>query len=213
MTIQGTQLAPWLERAWLERYLERELEPSEVEWFEAYALERPGLVAQIEIDNDLRDGLEMSETARDVRIVTSSKRRIRLNVGVASWAAALLIGFSLGHYAFVQKSDQSFVANPVHILVDTRRGTTESIDDRTFADATHFVVDIALPDDVKTAQARLKNGRVVPLSVSNDGFAAIFVEKRGLGELSDAILTFTTRGNERNVPINLTNVAKGSVHE
>ena len=47
-------LRPWLEQAWLQRYLERELAPDEQAWFETYLLTRPHLLAALEADSALR---------------------------------------------------------------------------------------------------------------------------------------------------------------
>ncbi len=53
----GDTLATWLEDAWLERYLDRELTDAETAWFEAYMLDKPRLIAAIDSDTSLRDGL------------------------------------------------------------------------------------------------------------------------------------------------------------
>lgn len=51
------RLADWLEQAWLARYLDRQLSEAEEEWFEAYVLDKPQLVAALDADSDLRDGM------------------------------------------------------------------------------------------------------------------------------------------------------------
>lgn len=48
-------LAPWLEQIWLDRYLDRELDPGALAAFETYLLTRPHLIAALEADNALRD--------------------------------------------------------------------------------------------------------------------------------------------------------------
>lgn len=53
-TAPTSPLAPWLEQAWLARYLERQLGAEEIVWFEAYLLDRPGLIEQLELDSALR---------------------------------------------------------------------------------------------------------------------------------------------------------------
>ncbi len=55
-----------LEQEWLRRYLGRELEASELEWFEAYVLDKPVLLDAIDEDTSLRDGLRaVAGTASD----------------------------------------------------------------------------------------------------------------------------------------------------
>jgi hypothetical protein len=44
----------WLERAWMDRYLDRELDNSERDWFEAYMLDRPQLIEELEADEAVR---------------------------------------------------------------------------------------------------------------------------------------------------------------
>jgi len=55
----GTRMADWLEQAWLERYLARQLGAEERDWFEAYLLDKPELVGLIEVDSDLKDALSV----------------------------------------------------------------------------------------------------------------------------------------------------------
>lgn len=47
-------MTPWLEQAWLRRYLDGGLDPGEVEAFEIYLLDKPCLLADVEADNQLR---------------------------------------------------------------------------------------------------------------------------------------------------------------
>ncbi len=47
----------WLERAWMDRYLDRELTDEERNWFEAYLLDRPQLIEELEADEAVREAL------------------------------------------------------------------------------------------------------------------------------------------------------------
>lgn len=47
-------LQPWLERAWMDRYLARELTEPESDWWEAYILAHPHLAAELEADEAVR---------------------------------------------------------------------------------------------------------------------------------------------------------------
>jgi hypothetical protein len=48
-------MAEWLEQAWLDRYLARQLKPEESDWFEAYILDKEDILARVEDDCLLRD--------------------------------------------------------------------------------------------------------------------------------------------------------------
>jgi hypothetical protein len=56
-TTTPTRMTAWLEQAWMVRYLDRQLAGEEATWFEAYALDKPELLAMIEADTRLRDAL------------------------------------------------------------------------------------------------------------------------------------------------------------
>ena len=47
----------WLERVWLARYLDRTLDEDEIARFEAYVLDKPELLGEIDADTALRDSL------------------------------------------------------------------------------------------------------------------------------------------------------------
>jgi hypothetical protein len=64
----GARMTPWLEAAWLQRYLERRLDAEETAWFEAYLMDKPELVDRLEADSDLRDGL--AEASRGAAAAT-----------------------------------------------------------------------------------------------------------------------------------------------
>ncbi len=57
------RLSAWLEQAWLARYLDRQLDGAETEWFEAYALDKPELLTMIDADTRLRDALAADASA------------------------------------------------------------------------------------------------------------------------------------------------------
>jgi len=63
-TMTPTRMTAWLEQAWLIRYLDRQLAGEEADWFEAYALDKPELLAMIEVDTRLRDALAADATMR-----------------------------------------------------------------------------------------------------------------------------------------------------
>ena len=63
-TTTPTRMTAWLEQAWMVRYLDRQLASEEADWFEAYALDKPELLAMIEADTRLRDALASDASIR-----------------------------------------------------------------------------------------------------------------------------------------------------
>jgi len=63
-TTSLVRMNAWLEQAWLTRYLDRQLASDEVTWFEAYALDKPELLAMIDADTHFRDALADDPTMR-----------------------------------------------------------------------------------------------------------------------------------------------------
>ncbi|HSC12124.1 MAG TPA: hypothetical protein VLC97_14210, partial [Rhodanobacteraceae bacterium] len=63
-TTTPTRMTAWLEQAWMVRYLDRQLASEEANWFEAYALDKPDLLAMIEADTRLRDALAADASIR-----------------------------------------------------------------------------------------------------------------------------------------------------
>jgi hypothetical protein len=57
-------MAPWLEQAWLMRYLDRQLGADEQAWFEGYLLDKPELLDQVEADTALRDAVAAQQGAQ-----------------------------------------------------------------------------------------------------------------------------------------------------
>ncbi|HET7064178.1 MAG TPA: hypothetical protein VFI49_07845 [Rudaea sp.] len=63
-TTTPTRMTAWLEQAWMVRYLDHQLASEEANWFEAYALDKPELLAMIEADTRLRDALAADASMR-----------------------------------------------------------------------------------------------------------------------------------------------------
>lgn len=63
-TTTPTRMTAWLEQAWMVRYLDHQLASEEADWFEAYALDKPELLAMIEADTRLRDALASDASIR-----------------------------------------------------------------------------------------------------------------------------------------------------
>lgn len=123
-------MSPWLEHAWLQRYLDGDLEPREVEAFETYLLGRPHLVAEVEADNQLRAAIAADPALLlEVRgtdappAVREPRPGYRLPKAWMSLAAGLVLGVGvagLGLPGFVGSG--SGVLVPPRIIYDTLRG-------------------------------------------------------------------------------------------
>ncbi|HSE11072.1 MAG TPA: hypothetical protein VLB69_00430 [Rudaea sp.] len=68
-------MTAWLEQVWTVRYLDRQLTSEEATWFEAYALDKPDLLAMIEADTRLRDALAADASMRHKERSVDGERR------------------------------------------------------------------------------------------------------------------------------------------
>ena len=188
-----SRASAWLERAWLARYLERALDEDEVARFEAYVLDKPELLREIDADTAVRDSLAAAspqawaagtETAA-AETVTATKtrhgapaRRSRLPWFAA--AASLLLGLALGQ-RLGSDGAAPVQASPGRVVFDTLRG--EGLKprwDTAAADQTGLlIVDVAVAADAHRISARLPDGRELELRPSAEGFAT-FIAPRAL---------------------------------
>lgn len=140
-TNQPNRLAAWLETAWLERYLDRQLSAEEVAWFETYAIDKPDLLEKIDADSDLRDAMH-SEKAVDDGITVhgnvsllhpkGSKRRFGRSSGLAllGLAASCLLGVGISRMLGSDEHGQSLIVSPDRIFVDLMRDADTSKRDK-----------------------------------------------------------------------------------
>lgn len=200
MNLTSTQrpLSTWLEQAWLQRYLDRELEFDEQAWFEAYLLDKPHLLDAIEADSALRAVVCVAEPAIDQiaarapslgraaesvprierRASSAAPRQLpRTLLAVAAsfigglGLAALLMngpGPALGHEPEAEA--------PARLVFDLLRGGhIELREDIGDPRARLMVVDVALPlgSRIAAAHANLGERRVaLPAArISGEGFA------------------------------------------
>lgn len=186
-------LSDWLERAWLQRYLERQLSDPETEWFEMYVLDKPHLIAEIEVDNDLRDGLALVPTASiaDTYAPTAPDAG---HGGSApfrwphmAWAASVVAAMGLGALLAGPQSSSSgapselIVASPMRVVFDTLRGVeSPPLIHAGAADSDYVLVEVGLPPDATNVVLHLDGHQPIPLVVSPDGFASFLVSKASL---------------------------------
>lgn len=178
----------WMEEAWMQRYLDRELTDEESSWFEAYCLDRDHLLAAIEADTQLRNLLQgQRELAAAGR---SSARR-------AVWGRAAALVAAVGLGAVVTASLRPDVApegNVTRVVYDTLRGeSTAPHVDHPESTSRHIVVDLAVPADAQDVTLSFDGGQVSNLSVSAEGFVSA-VLPREMYELSELTLTYARNG-------------------
>lgn len=187
MNMPGSDsMARWLEEVWLSRYLDRELKDDEQAWFEAYMLDKPYILEQVDADTRLRDGLAQA-TDVSKRIGSAQPARSSAAAGTAqrspglAIAASLLLGLSIGALIpGMRGGGTDIVASPPRIVFDTLRGeSTATLSEPGGAGSKLLIVDIAtsLDSPILAANAWI-DGKQTALPtpvVSSDGFITFVV--------------------------------------
>lgn len=178
----GGQLPPWLERAWLQRYLDRELTRAEVASFEIYLLDKPHLVAEVEADSLLRAavasdpallrGVRGTDTPVAVKELSSVYRSPAV---WTSMAAGVLLGVGTAWVGFNQGAEGIGVSAPPRVVFDTLRGELSAPrEDKGDPSSPIRLYELPLPSGARLVAAEaLPEGRSVPLplaDVSVDGY-------------------------------------------
>lgn len=187
MNMPGSDpMARWLEDVWLGRYLDRELKDDEHAWFEAYMLDKPHLLEQVDADTRLRETLQRATDA-DLRHDTAESQHARVRPGaksrgpVLAIAASLLVGLGLGAMLTNPGEDEStLIASPPRIVFDTLRGEgTATLSEAGSASSKLLIVDIATPtaSPIISAGAWIDGKRtLLPTPVvSSEGFVTFLV--------------------------------------
>lgn len=205
----------WLSSAWLARYLERQLTPDEVAWFEAYVLDKPELLSMIEADTRLRDAV--AADAQSLRGVgnghpeVAQERPSDALVGVPpatlrarapAWfglAAALVLGLGSGWFGqrALSPAPDTLMANPTRLVFDTLRGAQSAVQIERGASASPYVlVEVAVPPGALHVMLDLGRLPPVTLSQSADGFVSFLVARSALGS-GNAAIRYELDGQQR----------------
>ena len=194
----GGQMPPWLEQAWLQRYLDRELTADEAGAFEAYLLDKPALVAALEADNTLRatisadPALLLDARGTDAPLAVREPRpRYRLPGAWLSLAAGLLLGVGLAWLGFTHFAGAGAdVLAPPRIIFDTLRGELAAPREEAGDPASPIrLYEVPLPAGARIVAAQAVHaGRQVGLPMATpgtDGYLtyALPASWRGQGEL------------------------------
>lgn len=195
----------WLEQAWLERFLDRELAPSEQAWFEAYVLDKPELLERIEADSAVRAVVHADAaafaagagdnpaTATPIDLPRGGRATRRPPRAYWPMAACFVLGLGFGGL-LLQSLDGGgpvgTLAAPSRLVYDSLRGSYGGprVDPGDAASAL-VIVDVALPIGSTLESAEIELGdarRALPLApISAEGFATWTVpaEWRGQGRM------------------------------
>ncbi len=183
---EGDRAMPaWLEDAWMQRYLDRELSDAETHWFEGYCLERDHLLARIEADLEVRDLLDAH---RDVlrepaRTPEPSRGRAWLRPAAAA-AACLVLGLAIGSLAPLGTGSPDLAApepNVTRLMFDTYRGAESAVRvDHAASRSAMVLLDVAVPDQAEAIALHLGDARIDGLHASSDGFVSALIPRDAL---------------------------------
>lgn len=156
-----TDMAPWLEQAWMERYLNRELTEDESDWFEAYLLDRPSLLPHLMSDRLL------AEAGRK-----SFKGNWR-KTALAATAAIAMICIS----AFLMTgSYRSSIEIPEEILVDFTRGDSRSALSPSTQGRKWVLITLLVPNDTVAVEV-LAGDEERRLIIDQDGYVSFLLPR------------------------------------
>lgn len=196
-------MSEWLERAWLARYLERQLTAEEAAWFEAYALDKEELLDAIEADSALRDALASAgRPALEAGVAKEADtRRVVRHLPNGRWtwigaAAALVVGIGVGRFAG-ERGGPDVIANPSRLVFDTLRGdqVAPSVDHSDSA-SPYLVIEVAVPPAAQDVVLEIEGDDGVALTPSTSGFVSVLV-RRSLVEAGRVTKVRYVLGGER----------------
>jgi len=192
-----SRLAPWLESAWMARYLERQLSADETAWFEAYVLDKPDLLTALEADTDLRDALHadaasraVADPMRDTTAPAADSPGANATARQASprsasgrylgLAASLLLGVGIGVLVHRPGTHlfEAPVTDPMRIVYDTMRGErTPPHVERADSSAAYAIVEVAVPPSAHNIVLTAENATPRTLHRSAEGFVSFLLPR------------------------------------
>ncbi len=197
-----------LEQQWLRRYLDRELAPAELEWFEAYALDKPALLDAIDTDTTLRDGV----CALGADVVTDSasadagtasvaalppRRRAYAAPAWMGMAASLLLGVGggwLGHSALRNSAPPDLIANPPRLFFDTMRGSDIAPQQQHAGSLSpYMLIEVAVPPGAANVRVEV-DGHAWPLIASSESVVSFVAGRERLNAAKSVLVTYSLSG-------------------
>jgi hypothetical protein len=223
------RMTAWLEQAWMERYLDRQLSGDELEWFEAYLLDKPHLLDRWSTDLALRDGVDLlsrrggadeasptpaespaapspfaSSPAPHDRVMTPRRRQSHL----AALAASILVAFGSGYLLsgnIRSGREDALIADPTRYVIDVSRGDGgpgQAVENA--ASKSEFVLlDALVPPDADYVAVRGAGMPERRLTVSKDGVVTLLLRRSEIGRVGPLTLVIKTGGREFERPLPL----------
>lgn len=214
-------LSPWLEDAWLERYLNRETTADETAWFEAYMLEHPHVADALETDAAIAAVLSQ-QTPQSIQLRVAVNRETpapRPNtrrrwsqpgwMGVAA-AAALTLALT-SPFLLHQDGPDSMQAN--RVLVDTVRSADANASVLTVRDnagAKWTLLEINTAARSSDHEVRVNDRPLGTFRSDDEGVLHVLAQVE-LGELKQDSITAIKLDNLHAVPVSVTSTVDLSV--
>ena len=207
MTIEAAsmRMAAWLERAWLERYLDRHLSAEEEASFEAYILDKPDLLVEVESDLNLRDavaatngvpGFGIREDRNGAFGQSIATKRRGLIGPLTALAATLVLGAGIGRYSLNTRPEgASVVASPARIsFYKTRGDELESRVEQENDASTLMILDFVVDAGASSVTFAIDGATPVPLKIGKDGYASALIPRDELRLAERVHLEYTVAG-------------------
>lgn len=215
-------MAPWLEQAWMERYVDRALAADENAWFETYLLDKPHLLDRWSTELALRDGVNLVDRQAGTVVAAPSapatsspaplaharalaprRRQWHLSALAASVAMAFGAGVVVNGLFRADRSD-SLIADPTRIVIDASRGAPPAPNIENAASSSPFIlIDALVPPDASYVAVRGPGMPEHALSVSKDGVATLLLRRSDVGRVGPLTLVIRAGGREFERPLPL----------
>ena len=221
-TNHPSRLAAWLEAAWLERYLDRQLTAEEAAWFETYVIDKLDLLQKIDADSDLRDGVmgvgitaenDMVEhKIMELPVVRSRQPvpRMRFGAQATAWAASLILGVGIGvlatrHADSLALRSAEIIVNPTRMFYDTQRGAERNSEvahiDHKASNSSYVLIEQSVPSDAASIVLRADGQEDRELRPSSDGLVSFLFARASVGKLTNLRIEYVTHGTKQSVSI------------
>lgn len=207
-TLDYKTLPVWLESAWLEQYLSHSLSDEETEWFEAYMLDKPHLITEIEADTTLRDGLVLSReqvsianagTQDTVQLKPSTGHDHRRWLPMA-WAASIFVACGLGWTFSEQPGDvqMELVSSPTRWVFDSMRGVnSQPLIHPGNPESRYLLIEVGMPPDAEQIQLHIADETSVSLVLSPDSFVSFLLPRERLDNSVPPRIEYVSAGSMR----------------
>lgn len=113
----------------LHNYIQNKLSPAETEQLELWLIDHPEVIAELELDLMMKQGvddLEVNNEAQKLTVNQSNTNNIFRNLGLA---AVIFISFSLGLLTtdIFKGNQQGFISSPTVVMLSSNRAGADAI--------------------------------------------------------------------------------------